>query len=122
MLPLNTIEKKMKAVCTDYIKGEETMEFTTDDGYTIKEGIKIYYTGDMANIEGTFTVAKIEPCNFYEFKITLREEGENRRFTLTPTNFDSGVGRRFKPMGLVTEERMKARKRLHDMGCVRRKR
>ena len=92
------------------------MNFTTDDNYTIKEGSKIYYTGDMANCEGTFIVAKIEPCNFYRLKVTVKEEGgEGRKFNLNPANFDPGPGRRFKPIELRTKERMEGRKRLHEM-------
>ena len=92
------------------------MNFTTDDNYTIKEGSKIYYTGDMANCEGDFVVAKIEPCNFYRLKVTVKEEGgEGRKFNLNPVNSDSGIGRRFKPIELVAKEREEALKRFQGM-------
>jgi len=83
------------------------MQFTTDDGYIIKEGSKIFYTGDQANVEGNFVVAKIQPCEFYKFKVKLQEEdgGEDRTFNLSPANFDSGIGRRFKPMELTARRR-----------------
>jgi len=95
-------------------KGE--MKFKTDDNYTIKAGSQIYYTGDMANLPGDFIVTNIQPCNFYGLKVTLKEKhgGDNRKFTLTPTNFDSGPGRRFKPKELVMEERLQAMKRLRN--------
>jgi len=81
------------------------MEFKTNDGYLIKKGNLIKYTGDMANIEGLFEVTKIEPCEWYKYKITLTETTEHKRIlTLTPSSFDSGAGRRFKPAELVKKE------------------
>jgi len=92
------------------------VEFITNDNYEIREGSRIYYTGDVANIEGNFIVAKIEPCNWYKFKIILKEEegGKNRTFTLTPTNFNSGPGRRFKPAELVSRERTEAYEKIRS--------
>ena len=91
------------------------MNFTTDDGYTIQEGSKIHYTGDQANCGGNFTVTKIEPCSFYGMKVTLQEDpgeySEGRKETLTPTNFDSGPGRRFEPMELMARRRNEVLKR-----------
>ena len=79
--------------------------FKTDDGYTIQEGTEIYYTGDMANHEAWRTVIKIEPCSFYRWRVTLKDNETGKLSYLTPTSFDKGVGRRFIPKKLYDELR-----------------
>jgi len=64
----------------------------------LSNGQRIYYTGDMANIEDYGTVTNIRPPNrFYgeSYDITLDDGREQR--DIQQVSFDPGPGRRFWP-------------------------
>lgn len=88
------------------------MEFKTKDGFVVREGSEIYYTGDQANQSGFFKVARIDLGWERRIVVDLEEDAESAgddtgRFIrgLQTGSFEPGPGRRFKPMELYLKER-----------------
>lgn len=67
---------------------------------TLKRGDRIYYTGDMANIEGEGAVSRVhQPGPFtsgMQYDILMDDGREFRR--VFASGFDPGPGRRFWPL------------------------
>jgi len=68
----------------------------------IELGSKIYYTGDMANASGHFTVASIN-----SFSVTLVEVDGDRKFDVYPSQIGSVYQGHCNPR-FVTEEARQA--------------
>ena len=87
------------------MRRDNGMNFKTNDGYRIDVDSVIRYTGDRANSDGTFIVTKIEITK-YGMEATLTEEtGDERKFVVSSSSFNTGAGRRFLPIELVTKIR-----------------
>ena len=59
----------------------------------LKEGTEIYYTGDMANIDGFGVISEERPGEWGRRDHIKMEDG--RAFWLGPESFSPGPGRRF---------------------------
>ena len=76
---------------------------TTRDGQTIDAGTKIYYTGDMANSDGFFTVTEMRGDCYSHVVMVEDEQGPDacgeisdpRTITVPFSSFEAGPGRRF---------------------------
>lgn len=69
---------------------------------TIEIGSKIYYTGDMANASGNFTVARVN-----SFSVTLVEVDGDRKFDVYPSQIGDVYQGHCNPR-FVTEEARQA--------------
>ena len=67
-------------------------------------GMKVFYTGDMANIEGGGTVTDKEDDEWgLRYTVTMKDGRVFRG--LYPTMFEKSVGQRFKLEGQVKQEK-----------------
>lgn len=80
----------------------------TKDGMVLEAGVRLWYTGDMANSEREGTIDKLYRDKWgVHVAVTLDEIGEGepeRKTTLSPANFEPGPGRRFITLQRHTEE------------------
>lgn len=90
------------------------IQYKTKDGYELKIGTKIYYTGDQANIPGYLTITNIKEDkwgNHFELvedEMPIYEEAPRKMF-LSISSFEPGSGRRFLPLELhnkIREEKI----------------
>lgn len=75
------------------------MRHTTQDGMVLEAGVKIYYSGDMANSEDEGVIERIYADKWGKH-IVLDLDERDTLTHITPANFEPGPGRRF-----ITQER-----------------
>lgn len=100
--PLFTKQNGDPVFRKDFNNSVGDQSFKTKNGYEIKKGTKIHYTGDQANIPGEFEVTDVKTDVWYKYKIQLKEIGKNAetktRFEyINPLSLDGNIGRRFIP-------------------------
>lgn len=62
----------------------------------LRVGVRIYYTGDMANSEGNGTIQREREATPYSDKSVDIKLDDGRLFRgISPLGFESGAGRRF---------------------------
>lgn len=84
----------------------------TEDGMVLEAGVRLWYTGDMANSEREGTVDKLYRDEWGVHVVVTLDEIESafsgaepeRKTTLSPANFEPGPGRRFITLQRHTEE------------------
>ena len=75
-------------------------KYKTKEGYIIRKGNRVYYSGYQEDGDGIFEVYNIWPCRKYGVEIHLKELfGEREKF-LAPYMFDSGLACRYRPIGV----------------------
>ena len=79
------------------------MAITTQDGQTLEVGTKIYYTGDMANMDGFGEITnEISDRWGLRYEIAMND---GREMCITPASFQPSAGRRFVTKEHYTKER-----------------
>lgn len=88
------------------------MKITTKDGQTLEVGTRVFYTGDVANLENEGTVSRIYSDKWgthIEVALdtieNLDESLPERTTTLSPVMFEDAPGRRFMTVEKRTELR-----------------
>lgn len=69
----------------------------TKEYNTLKVGIEVYYTGDMANLPGRGKIVAVSSSEFYPVLYDIEIDNDVEKHVwknITPASF-SGIGRRF---------------------------
>ena len=65
----------------------------------LTEGTKVYYTGDMANVDGAGVITKVNPPDrWYAVSYNIVLEDGRECLHIMPSNFGMGGGCRFQVM------------------------
>lgn len=82
----------------------------------LKPGTEIYYKGDMANIEGYFTVEKVEPeKEQFMTSVTLKEKGgEGRTFKIGAQQIENDYGKDLGSRFSFKEDYMNYRNKIFE--------
>lgn len=69
------------------------------------KGTRVYYTGDMANIEAEGTICRVNPAGTWGMSYDIVFDDGRLFRGVNPLSFEAGPGRRFWPLDEWMEHR-----------------